>query len=110
MLACEARAVAVLRTVRQARQAARGGGMVGLAPEGRDAPGGLGEPPKGAGMFLALLVEAGLPVLPVGVTEQGGRLRVSFGPVFVPEVPRIRAERDGAVARQVMDAIARQLP
>ena len=106
----EARAAAVLRTVRLARRAAREGGMLGLAPEGQDTPGRLGEPPEGAGDFVALLVQAGLPILPVGVTEQGGRLQVSFGPLFVPQVPQIRAERDSAVARQVMGAIARQLP
>ena len=106
----EARAVAVLRTVRLARRAAREGGMIGLAPEGRDFPEGLGQPPEGAGEFIALLVRAGLPVLPVGVAEPEGRLRVSFGPLFVPEIPPDRAERDQVVARQVMTAIAQQLP
>jgi 1-acyl-sn-glycerol-3-phosphate acyltransferase len=107
----EARATAVLRTVRLARQAAEQGGMVGLAPEGMDAPGERpGPPPKGAGSFIALLVRAGLPVLPVGVTEDDGRLRVSFGPAFRPEIPARRTERDSAVAQQVMATIARQLP
>jgi len=106
----EARAVAVLRTVRLARWAARDGGMLGLAPEGRDTPGGLGDPPQGAGEFIALLVQAGLPVLPVGVTERRERLHVSFGPLFVPEIPPNRVDRDSAVAQQVMTAIARQVP
>jgi hypothetical protein len=106
----EARALAVLRTVRLARRAAQAGGMVGLAPEGQDVSGGLGQPPKGAGEFIALLVRAGLPVLPVGVAELEGRLRVSFGPLFLPELPPDRGGRDRAVARQVMAAIARQLP
>lgn len=106
----ELRALAALRTVRLARRAAQEGGMVGLAPEGQDVPEGLGQPPEGAGKFFALLVGAGLPVLPVGVAEQGGRLCVSFGPLFVPELTPDRAERDRAVARQVMTAIARQLP
>ena len=107
----EARAVAVLRTVRMARGLARTGGLLGLSPEGRDVPIGLAEPPPGAGAFVALLTEAGLmPVLPAAVTEAGGRLRVSFGPSFVPAIPASRAERDPAVARQVMDAIARLLP
>jgi 1-acyl-sn-glycerol-3-phosphate acyltransferase len=105
----EARAQAVLKTVRLARRMAQAGGMIGLAPEGMDTPGNLGEPPAGAGRFIALLVEAGLPVLPVGVAEAEGRLRASFGPVFVPRVPSDRAERDRTVTRQVMDAIARQL-
>ena len=102
----EERARAVLETVRLAR----GGFSIGLAPEGMDTPGGLGDPPGGVGRFLALLVDAGLAVLPVGVSEWGGRLRVSFGPVFVPQIPLARKERDRAVARQVMKAIARQLP
>lgn len=103
----EARAAAVLRTVRLARQLAREGGMVGLAPEGRDVPEGLGGPPLGVGEFICLLVRAGLPVLPVGVTEQGGRLRISFGQLFVPEIPLSRTERDRAIAQQVMGAIAK---
>jgi 1-acyl-sn-glycerol-3-phosphate acyltransferase len=105
----EARAGAVLKTVRLARRMAQEGGIIGLAPEGMDTPGSLGEPPAGAGRFIALLVEAGLPVLPVGVTEAEGRLCASFGPVFMPEVPPDRAERDHAVTEQVMDAIAGQL-
>jgi hypothetical protein len=106
----EARAQAVRQTVRLGRRLAAAGGMIGLAPEGMDTSGGLGQAPAGAGRFLALLVEAGLPVLPAGVTESEGRLHVSFGPLFVPDIPSGRAERDRVVARQVMDAIARLLP
>ena len=102
----EARAAAVLRTLRLARRLAREGGMVGLAPEGRDVPEGLGEPPEGVGEFMCLLVKAGLPILPVGVTEQSGRLRISFGQLFVPEIPPSRIERDRVVAQQVVGAIA----
>lgn len=102
----EERARAVLATVRLARR----GFSIGLAPEGMDTPGGLGEPSEGVGRFLALLVEAGLVILPVGASERSGRLRVSFGPVFTPQIPRAREERDRTVARQVMEAIARQLP
>ena len=102
----EERARAVLETVRLARR----GFSIGLAPEGMDTPGGLGEPPEGVGRFLALLVEAGLVILPAGVSERGGRLRVSFGPVFVPQIPLARKERDRAVARQVMEAVVHQLP
>jgi 1-acyl-sn-glycerol-3-phosphate acyltransferase len=116
----EARAMAVLRTLRLARRLVQEGGVLGLAPEGRDActrdgcgagvPGGPGEPPKGAGEFMALLVRAGLPILPVGVAEPGGRLCLSFGPPFVPDMPADRDERERAVAGQVMAAIGRQLP
>jgi 1-acyl-sn-glycerol-3-phosphate acyltransferase len=105
----EARALAVLRTVRLARHLAATGGVLGLAPEGQDVPGGLADPPAGAGEFIALLVREGLPLLPVGASEPAGRLRVSFGPLFVPDIPARRAGQDHAVIQQVLDAIARQL-
>lgn len=105
----EARAAAVRQTLQLACTLAPTGGMIGLAPEGRDVPGGLGPPPPSAGRFLALLVAAGLPILPVGVTERAGRLVLSFGSPFVPQIPPGREARDSAVALQVMDAIARQL-
>ncbi len=103
-----ARAVAVRQTLRLARWAAHHGGLLGLAPEGRDVPGGLGQPPEGAGDFIARLTAMGLPILPVGVAESGGRLCLSFGPMFTPDVPAARAERDRAVCEQVMESIARQ--
>jgi 1-acyl-sn-glycerol-3-phosphate acyltransferase len=106
----EARAMAVLRTVRLGRRLVQEGGMLGLAPEGRDVPGGLGQPPSGVGEFITLLEEMGFPVLPVGVSEAGGRLQISFGAPFWPEIPPERSERDAAVAGQVMAAIAEQLP
>ncbi len=105
----EARATGVLRTVRLARRLAQEGGMVGLAPEGRDVPEGLGEPPEEVGEFMYLLVKAGLPILAVGVTERGGRLRISFGRPFVPKIPPSRAGHDRVIAQQVMRAIANQL-
>jgi 1-acyl-sn-glycerol-3-phosphate acyltransferase len=107
----EARARAILQTLRLARRLVKVEGMIGLAPEGQDTtPGELGEPPGGAGEFIALLVEAGMPVLPAGISEVDGKLRVSFGPLFTPDIPGDRAHRDKVVAGQVMDAIARQLP
>jgi 1-acyl-sn-glycerol-3-phosphate acyltransferase len=106
----EARAWAVRRTVRLARHLAATDGLLGLAPEGQDTPGGLGQPPAGAGEFMALLVQAGLPLLPVGVSETAGRLCISFGPLFEPDIPPRHAGQDQAVARQVMAAVARQLP
>ncbi len=105
----EARALAVRQTLRLAKRAARGGGMIGLAPEGMDIAEGLGQPPVGAGVFMGLLVQAGLPVLPVAIAEPGGRLCASFGPLFEPVIPGDRDSRDREVGRQVMAAIARQL-
>ncbi len=54
---------------------------------------------------MALLVEAGLPVVPCGIGQAGTRLWVRFGPAFTPHVPSRRDNRDAAVAGQVMDAI-----
>jgi hypothetical protein len=99
------RARAVLETVRLAQK----GASIGLAPEGRDTAGGLEEPPEGAGRFIAMLIGAGLVLLPVGVTERAGRLCLSFGPTFAPAIPSGRGEQDRIVTQQVMDAIARQL-
>jgi hypothetical protein len=83
--------------------------MIGLAPEGRDTPGLLGEPPEGVGEFIALLIKTGLPVLPVGVEEVGGYFRVSCGEVFLPWIPNNRSDVDKAVANEVMVSIVRQL-
>ncbi len=105
----EARAIAVLRTLRLAQRLVAEGGLLGLVPEGRDTPGLLGEPPAGAGSFIALLVETGMPILPVGLAEYAGRLHLSFGALFVPEIPHRRALRDRVVIAQVLDAIAAQL-
>lgn len=105
-----ARAVAVLRTIRLAKRLAREGGILGIAPEGRDTNGLLGPPPAGAGEFIALLVECGLSVLPVGVYEAQGKLVLKFGEVYLPHIPVEKGERDRVVGEQVMDAIARQLP
>lgn len=105
----EARALSVLRAVRLARRLTETSGLMGLAPEGQDFAGRLGQPPAGAGEFVALLVGAGMPLLPVGVAEVSGHLRISFGPLFAPHIPARRAERERSVAKQVMAAIARQL-
>lgn len=108
------RAAAVLQTLRLARRLVDEGGLLGLAPEGRDTHERLGTPPPGVGTFIGQLVMVGMPVLPVGVSEVAGRLRVSFGPSFRPEVPsgrgRNRRAVDGIVIERVMAAIAQQIP
>lgn len=106
----QARAAAVLKTVRLARQHREHGVLIGLAPEGRDNGPEMGSFPAGVGEFIGLLVSAGLAVLPVGVFEDGNTLVVSFGEAFVPEVPAEKRVRDSAVSAQVMAAIKRQLP
>jgi len=105
----EARAAAVLRTVLLAQELTESGGLLGLAPQGYDTADPLGCPPKGAGAFIALLANGAMPILPVGVTEQDGRLRLSFGQPFAPRIPPRRADRDSAVIEQVMAALAHQL-
>jgi hypothetical protein len=106
----QARALAVRRAVRLANRAALGGGMIGLAPEGHDSADRVGQPPPGGGAFIVLLTSPGLPVLPVAVAEHQGRLRVAFGHLFRPQVPAQRGLRDTSVSKQVMEAIARQMP
>jgi len=103
----QARAAAIRQTIRLARQAVQTGGMLGLAPQGMDTADNLGQPPTGAGAFIALLVDCGLPVLPVGVSEQSGRFRICFQPPFIPDIPRERSQRDLAVASQVMRSITK---
>jgi hypothetical protein len=99
------RANAVRRTLRLVHQIAPGGGMIGLAPEGRDTAGVVGTVPEGVGDFIALLCNAGLPVLHAAVFESDGRLCAHFGSRFFPKIPSKKTERDDIVAQQVMDAI-----
>ena len=51
-----------------------------------------------------------MSILPVGVSEVDGRLRVAFGSAYMPEIPAQREERDRAVSQQVMAAIGNLLP
>ena len=107
----EARARAVRRVLTFARRTPQP--LIGLAPEGRDFPGGvLGWPPSGVGRFIHHLVRMGLGVTPVGIYEEGGALCASVGPRYAPEVPNNLPPdaRDHAMSRVVMARIARQLP
>jgi 1-acyl-sn-glycerol-3-phosphate acyltransferase len=99
------RVTAVRQTLRLAREIEPVDGMIGLAPEGRDTPDVVGSVPEGAGDFIAHLCKAGLPILPAAASELHGQMRISFGSMFQPIVPKARKERDQAVAQQVMDAI-----
>jgi hypothetical protein len=102
-----ARAVSVRKTLRLAREIAPQGGMIGLAPEGRDTAEIVGSVPEGVGDFISHLCKIGMPVLPAAVSEHNDHLCVSFGPVFTPSVPTDKSRRDKAVTNQVMAAIAR---
>ncbi len=87
--------------------------IVGLAPEGQDSPGGvLGWPPPGVGRFMQHLAEAGLPIAPLGLYEDGGALWLRFGPPAPLDVPASLPpdQRDRLAARVVMGRIAALLP
>lgn len=86
---------------------------IGIAPEGRDAPGGvLQMPPPGTGRFLFLLAQAGLSFLPVGFYEDESGICLSFGkPYCLPvESSLTPAERDWRTSQTVMRQIAALLP
>lgn len=105
-----ARAQAVRQVLRAVRKP---GTVIGLAPEGRDHPGGiLGTPPSGSGRFINQLAKTCRFILPVGVYEDADGLCLHFGPPFelAAGVGRSAAEVDAHTSRQVMVAIARQLP
>jgi len=87
--------------------------VVAMAPEGGDTLTGLlGWPPSGVGRLIAHLHQLGLALIPVGIHEQEGQIQVRFGPPAPLELPvgLPSAEFDRAISRQVMGAIARQLP
>jgi 1-acyl-sn-glycerol-3-phosphate acyltransferase len=73
------RAIAVRRILRYARDAENP--VIGIALEGGDfAPvGKVVAPPPGAGRLVLILCEMGLPVLPVGASEEDDCLRLNFG-------------------------------
>jgi len=105
------RALAVRNIIQYVRKAACP--VIGLAPEGGDVPGGkLGWPPPGAGRFMLHLNRMGLPVLPVGIIEQGGAFCYHFGAPYHLAVPNglPPQEQDQMAIRQVMGAIAGLLP
>jgi hypothetical protein len=107
----EGRASAVRRVLAWARRTPQP--ALGLAPEGRDAPGGVLQwPPSGAGRFITHLAGLGLRLVPVGAYEsdEGLCLRVgaSYGLELAPETSP--DERDRQVSGQVMRHIAALVP
>ncbi|MBI2913556.1 MAG: hypothetical protein HYY03_06515 [Chloroflexi bacterium] len=87
------------------------GEPIGLFPEGlgKDV---LIEAMPGTGLFLQSLSRRGIPILPAGIYEEDGVLRVGFGPAFAVEVGRQgeKDERDRLAREQVMAHIGRLLP
>jgi len=109
------RADSIRRYIALAREAARRGGLLGLAPEGGDTPHpdrSPAAPPKGAGRFMLLLAQAGLPFLPVGLFEEDDVLVARFGETFDLAAPRgmSKDDLDAWASREVMGRIARLLP
>jgi len=110
----EARAQAVRRVLEYARRSVNP--IIGLAPEGRDAPkeqpGALVDPPPGVGRFVLQLTRLSLPISPVGVFEADGGLCIRFGQAYGLEITEgfKPEERDRQASREVMLRIANLLP
>lgn len=106
-----ARAQAVRQLVEVVRASQTG--WIGIAPEGRESPGGsLQAPPPGSGRFLLLLANQGLPILPVGIYEGSGELTIRFGEAFALQVAEGLSSqgRDREASRIVMQRLAELLP
>jgi 1-acyl-sn-glycerol-3-phosphate acyltransferase len=107
----EARASAVRKVLAWARATPQA--ALGLAPEGRDAPGGVLQwPPSGAGRFVSHLAGMGLRLVPVGAyeSEKGLCLRVGVPYALDPVPDAPLDERDRQASRQVMRRIAALVP
>lgn len=106
----ERRAAAVRRVLAYARNTPQA--VVGIAPEGRDFPGGvLGEAPPGVGRFIALLNSHLRQIIPVGCYQEDDRLVVRFGASYqLPAISGSPQQRDQQTSQIVMQAIARLLP
>lgn len=104
----EARASAVKRILRFVAHSK--GPILGVAPEGADAPNhALAPPPPGTGRFLIQLARHGMRFLPAAVYQEGETLCIRFGDVF--DIDRdLQAEAGPDVADFSMRAIARLLP
>ena len=86
-------------------------GAIALYPEGIG-KGALINPQPGTGALLLLLSNRGVPVLPVGLFEEGGVLTARFGPPVLLSVPSNidKDARDELARRQMMVTIGRLLP
>jgi len=100
-----ARAAALLDIARLAKQE-----PIGLMPEAGGS-GTLREPLEGSGLFLHALAARGIPLLPVGLWEDGDTLVMTFGaPLVLSALKGDRQARDRQAAQQMMVAIGRLLP
>jgi hypothetical protein len=107
----EQRAEAVRAVLKYARETSQP--VIGMAPEGRDSPGGvLGTLPPGVGRFIHLLSQDCPLILPVGVWTEADRINLKFGKLYSLEVPGGLAaqQRDRLVGHTVMHQIALLIP
>ena len=107
----EQRAASVRAVLKYARGTSQP--VIGLAPEGGDAPSGvLGPLPPGVGRFIHLLSQYCPQVQPVGVWTESGRINLKFGSPYTLEIPDglSTQERDLQVGHNVMHQIALLLP
>jgi hypothetical protein len=107
----EGRARAVRQVLHWARRAPRP--VIGLAPEGRDAPGGvLQRPPPGTGRFICHLAGMGLRLTPVGAYEAEGALCLRVGAAYrlEPAIAASPEQRDRQTSELVMRRVAGLLP
>ncbi len=87
--------------------------VVGLAPEGGDAPGGvLAALPPGSGRLIQHLSTLGLTIIPIGAYESDGAFCIHFGAPYSLQVDTALPpdERDAAAGNCVMRHIAELLP
>jgi len=97
---------AVLRDIVRALQRE----AVGLMPEAGGS-GTLRRPLEGSGLFVHSLARRGVPVIPVGLWDDGDTLVISFGPpLALDPAGEDRLEQDRAASEQMMVAIGRLLP
>jgi 1-acyl-sn-glycerol-3-phosphate acyltransferase len=94
-----ARAVREMIEVVSPRAPGRAGEPLGIFPEGRNNPGGLGRPPVGVGWLVRELGGRGVPFIPVGVYEEEGVPRLTFGDAVTVE------QQSGAPGDDVEDAV-----
>lgn len=109
----DAPAAARAASVRLAATVLRGGGALGLMPEGTVGPTPeLLEAREGAGAFLLLLTAGGAQVLPAGIYEEEERLVIQFGEPLDLALPTgiAREDRDRWARDRVMTAIRDLLP
>lgn len=87
------------------------GEPLGIFPEARNSPSGLAQPPPGFSGLVREIARRGVPFLPVGVFEERGVSRVTFGePVTIRPDSVADDEMVEEAVRSLMVAIGRLLP